>query len=1195
MYASKLPPPSPSRLVRLLPLTDEAIGKSNPAKAAARQQQQQRSMGLAEMVGVMWSSVRRGRRASYAGGGKAQASAVSAAPSTKQQTAKPGDPQAGKLQGGCSSGRLPCRSRRREDPSGSDSEGNKENACSSNSSSRSSRRNRKAGSCLETAKPSKPAKMQRRLSGLPIGAGGGSSSRQAAGGGKTDSREKAADAAGNRRIHRELRGLDLAAPLKSRRTSAYLLGWSLNQKLELLLQMGVVALTEVNDSEEVHTLSICGQFAEENHLAMLQDSDRVSHYRKAMQWTGEPSSGGRKLVEGRRVLEIGTGPVCLLSINAVNAGAAHVVALEASRPSHCRAKKFVEAIGMSHKIDVVQGFSKRIPAEVFKKPELIIHEIIGDFASQEGVADAILDVQRRTGTLPLSIPFGAETLVCPASLPEPEHFLYPAHSYEGRSILSPRRILLQSVRLNTSHLLLSDGFQAFETLHFQKPMSDQMEQRKTLTFVISKPGCMAGLLAVIKIEIFPGQYFGTFRNGETDSWYTSLVLLPEEVDVEAGDTVKLESFADLRNYSSVGPPKQMQKSGAKTEASSLLVSKPTYTFTVSIFRPSFSLRKPLKSFAPIVVSFEEQAPVLCGATRKYAERRRQTLRSAAAACCLFFLFSSAHADSQMSLTAFRPLQFEAAPGFPLGPWGRAALLGAPVCSCEQLLAGMPDELPVGRRFLCVSKATALTADEVGKLLGTSHFVLLLLPASGVHLDAVSARQVRGIERMLLDRHSAAAVAFARETPDLKALLLRLQTDGKERLAAQTSLTRPFLSASSHYKQEWQPLKGVRGVTLTAWLAGHPQPEGGGPNPALLIVAHHDAFASVPHFATGVSQGASGAIALMWLARELRKLYKQNQVEYSVGFVLADASALNYDGVAQWIGQADPRLLNATRYVLCLDDLASSSLSLHTPKSYKDPEVARLLVSIENALRAEGVRLTTRTKRIAAGGKLLPLWPHEHFTRAKLIAGSLAAEEEFKHLWNRASLADSRLDGDALTKTVRGLAEGVARFLLSVQQTEKRLTGRESDEHLQQFITSWAQLSLHTPRQADSFNHTTRRLRLFFAYRDIPSYGESPSANSRYLKSLSDELENAGLAVERHEFAVDMGGFSFSYEAPVTIYVAEARPVFFDWLLLLCSLAYSLSLFLIVKGISKADFLSRTRASQCASPQRPPPAAFKDST
>lgn len=491
----------------------------------------------------------------------------------------------------------------------------KENACSNVGCGETSTPISRSSSSSCNSNGSRPPKLQRRLSSR-VSAAHSLSSAHPARYRKTD--DSGGDAP---KVHRELRGLILETPLKSRRMSAYFPDWSLNQKLDLLLKMGIVATTKVNESEEVHTLSICGQFAEENHLAMLQDSDRVSYYRKAMNWTGEAKSGGKKLVEGRRILEIGTGPICLLSINAVNAGAQHVVALEASRPSHCRAKKFVEAIGMSHKIDILHGYSKRVPAALFKNPEVVIHEIIGDFASQEGVADALLDVQERTGSIPLSIPFGAETLICPASLPEPEHFLYPAHSYEGRSILSPRRILLQSVRLNTSHLLLCEDFQAFETLKFQDPMKDQMEQRRVLNFVISRPGCMAGLLAVIKIEIYPGVFFGTFRNGETDSWYTSLVLLPEEVKVEPGDTICVESCADMRNYSKVRSSKQPQKSGSKTDSRPVLVSKPTYSFTVTVFKPSFSFRRPFKSFSPIIVPFEEQAPVLCGATRRYADKR----------------------------------------------------------------------------------------------------------------------------------------------------------------------------------------------------------------------------------------------------------------------------------------------------------------------------------------------------------------------------------------------------------------------------------------------------------------------------------------------------------------------------------------------------------------------------------------------
>lgn len=534
------------------------------------------------------------------------------------------------------------------------------------------------------------------------------------------------------------------------------------------------------------------------------------------------------------------------------------------------------------------------------------------------------------------------------------------------------------------------------------------------------------------------------------------------------------------------------------------------------------------------------------------------IRWALAACCTLRLVCIAQASSEMTLTAYRPLQYEAAPNFPLGPWGRASLPGVAVSTCERLLANPPG-FPLNRRYLCVSKATALTTEEVERLLDTTHFLLLLLPPSGVPMDTAAIKKIQEIERMLLDRRSTAAVAFAHETADISVLVNRVQSDvAYEKLTPGARSLRPYLSAYSHYVQDWQPARSTQGVTLTSWLRGKPRAEGTAP-PTIVLVAHHDAFASVPHFASGVSTSASGNIALMLLARELKKFYSQNELEYSIAFVLADASALNYEGIAQWIGRADPRLLNATRYVLCLDNVASTSLILHTPKIYKDPEAARLLRAIEATLSAEGVRLSTRTKKIAVGEKLLPFWPHEHFTRTKLIAGSLSAVAELKHLWNRSSLADVSLDTEALVKTVRGLAEGIARFLLNVEKTENRLTHRGKADHLDVFVRSWAKFSSEMPR--------------FFAYRGIPAYVGSPAATNRFIESVIDEMENAGLSVERQDFVVDMGGFSFSYEAPISIQIAEVRPAFLDWLLLLGATAYSFALYLAIKGLAKSDFLS----------------------
>lgn len=99
----------------------------------------------------------------------------------------------------------------------------------------------------------------------------------------------------------------------------------------------------------------------------------------------------------------------------------------------------------------------RDPSESAKAKgfDLIIHEIIGDICSNEGVADVVLDVQTRTGekesrtaewpilrrfiasplvncllvliagVVPKSIPFAARTWFCPCELPSERQIRFP--------------------------------------------------------------------------------------------------------------------------------------------------------------------------------------------------------------------------------------------------------------------------------------------------------------------------------------------------------------------------------------------------------------------------------------------------------------------------------------------------------------------------------------------------------------------------------------------------------------------------------------------------------------------------------------------------------------------------------------------------------------------------------------------------
>ncbi|XP_026189737.1 uncharacterized protein LOC34618914 [Cyclospora cayetanensis] len=546
----------------------------------------------------------------------------------------------------------------------------------------------------------------------------------------------------------------------------------------------------------------------------------------------------------------------------------------------------------------------------------------------------------------------------------------------------------------------------------------------------------------------------------------------------------------------------------------------------------------------------------------------------------------------MTMVAYRPLQYKGASGAPLGTWGRVALGGAPVCTCEQLL-DIVAESTTNRRALCVTTVETITAAKVERLLQTPHFMLLLLPSQGEFLSATAEKEMREIEKMLLDRHSSAAIAFGRQNANTDILLRRIREDDDLRslatalrlytalrnirtsscqrlksqqaaalccffLVAEASalapmkppLFRPFISAFADYVQEWKPVQTVKGLTLTAWLRGQPD-ESESHAPTLVFVAHHDAFACVPHFATAVSSSASGLAVLLALARELRKLFAEKQAAYNIAFVVADAGALNYGGVAEWIGSAESSLLNAISYALCLDNLAAHALTLHTPKAYKDPEAVRFLGALERALLAEGIDLAVKTKKLAVGERALPLWPHELFTRAKVIAGTLSAEAEVKHLWNRQGLTDDHLDRVALAKAVRGLAEGTARFLWHAESPKDRLTFRDGSTTVPRLLAAWQQRAAASPR--------------FVAYRHLEAYQGSNASPLYFLEAIEAELHDVGLVTERHEFEVDMAGFGFSYEPPISVMFAEARSTFFDWLVLLSALLYCLIIYLVIRG------------------------------
>ncbi|CDJ60228.1 Conserved Plasmodium protein, related [Eimeria maxima] len=247
--------------------------------------------------------------------------------------------------------------------------------------------------------------------------------------------------------------------------------------------------------------------------------------------------------------------------------------------------------------------------------DMVLHEILGDFASQEGAADVIRDIQERTGTIPHSIPFAARTFVGASEHPE-------------RTVLSPRERLLQSVGLRFSEVLLSTQLKAIEELDFEARMDTQMLQRRTLLFEVEKDGFFAGFLAAMEVEIRPGVFFGPVYEGQCDSWYTNVVLLGKEIAVFKGDRVILKTEVNLTNFQReqhmVGLCHSCSPACMTVHLFQLIfdlsviagavakgpkgrqwvsVSRPSYTFSGQVLPQTGCA----ETFGPIVIDFDEQA------------------------------------------------------------------------------------------------------------------------------------------------------------------------------------------------------------------------------------------------------------------------------------------------------------------------------------------------------------------------------------------------------------------------------------------------------------------------------------------------------------------------------------------------------------------------------------------------------------
>lgn len=150
------------------------------------------------------------------------------------------------------------------------------------------------------------------------------------------------------------------------------------------------------------------------YAAMRDDQSRTPQFRRAIQNRLSSAPDGPSSVS---VLDLGTGPFALLAIIAAEAGAGKVYAIEANPSAAKSAREAVAKAGFNDIVTILEGFSTDVVLS--EKVDVVLAEIVGSVATEEGAYATILDAHKRFLKNPKDpaswIPNRIQTYAAPAS------------------------------------------------------------------------------------------------------------------------------------------------------------------------------------------------------------------------------------------------------------------------------------------------------------------------------------------------------------------------------------------------------------------------------------------------------------------------------------------------------------------------------------------------------------------------------------------------------------------------------------------------------------------------------------------------------------------------------------------------------------------------------------------------------------
>lgn len=194
------------------------------------------------------------------------------------------------------------------------------------------------------------------------------------------------------------------------------------------------------------------------------------------------------------VVDIGTGSLALLAIMAARAGARKVYAIEKNPAAAKQAKEVVAKEKLDGKIQVIEGDSMQV--ELPEKVDLIVSELIGSIATQEGVEPIIRDASARFlksdlpdlpgVSSPRMIPARCQTAIAPVKYSEHRimSFAKKRGGIMSRGKAEPGTLRPLRLKNTTRDLIFLASPQYLEDFDYTSPSATPRQATQTLTFDI---------------------------------------------------------------------------------------------------------------------------------------------------------------------------------------------------------------------------------------------------------------------------------------------------------------------------------------------------------------------------------------------------------------------------------------------------------------------------------------------------------------------------------------------------------------------------------------------------------------------------------------------------------------------------------------------------------------------------------------